>query len=262
MMSSAAVTVVEPTWLRSTVFVAFLAGFLALALFSRTVIGQLAAPLVEGGFPTPVYVSLGLLASVFTMMGVYRMGCTMTRGYERAALELAERREELCSEDEDRTRALEGMAARLAHEVKNPLAAIKGLSTHMARNATDPKTAERLAIVAAEADRLQGIVEGFLSFSRGLDDLERSARRTRTRSRASSPFCSRRVREEAGVTLEVTGDRGARRSTPTPASCARLSSTSCSTRSRRRPAVRPSTSSVGRVLRRSPHHRVATAAPG
>ena len=38
------------------------------------------------------------------------------------------RREELCDESEGRTRALEGIAARLAHEVKNPLAAIKGLS--------------------------------------------------------------------------------------------------------------------------------------
>ena len=36
----------------------------------------------------------------------------MTRGYERAALELAERREELCTENEDRTRAARGRSRR------------------------------------------------------------------------------------------------------------------------------------------------------
>jgi signal transduction histidine kinase len=131
----------------------------------------------------------------------------MTHGYERAAFELAERREELCSENEDRTRALEGMAARLAHEVKNPLAAIKGLSTHMARNATDPKTAERLAIVAAEAERLQSIVEGFLSFSRGLDDLRLAPTRPHEVARELAVLLETRA-QEAGVTIEVSGDEG------------------------------------------------------
>jgi signal transduction histidine kinase len=139
------------------------------------------------------------------MMGVYRIGCSMTRGYERAAMELVERREELCTENEDRTRALEGMAARLAHEVKNPLAAIKGLSVHMSRNAPDPKTAERLAIVAAEADRLQGIVEGFLTFSRGLDDLVLAPTKPHEVARELAVLLETRA-EEAGVTLELTGD--------------------------------------------------------
>jgi len=120
-------------------------------------------------------------------------------------MELAERREELCSENEDRTRALEGMAARLAHEVKNPLAAIKGLSTHMARNASDPKTAERLAIVAAEADRLQSIVEGFLTFSRGLDDLKLAPTRPYEVARELAVLLETRA-EEAGVVLELGGD--------------------------------------------------------
>src|SRR5271165_2900285 len=168
-MAAAAIKLHEPPWLRNVVFAVFLGGFLALAAVSRSAAGLLDGPLaVTNGWPSPEYVGIAVLAAAFAMTGVYGIGCAMTRGYERAALELAERREELCSENEDRTRALEGMAARLAHEVKNPLAAIRALSTHMARNATDGKTAERLAIVAAEADRLQGIVEGFLTFSRGL----------------------------------------------------------------------------------------------
>jgi len=59
------------------------------------------------------YATLSLLCVVFVMMGVYRMGCTMTHGYEQAALELAERREELCTEGEDRSRA--GISTPLTH---------------------------------------------------------------------------------------------------------------------------------------------------
>ncbi len=205
MLASAAFTVFDPPWLRGAAFLLFLSGLLALAMLSHTSIGHLAAPLLASTGPTVEFVTLALMASVFVMMGIYRMGCLMTAGYERAALELAERREELCTAGEDRSRALEGLAARLAHEVKNPLAAIKGLSTHMARHAADPKTAERLAIVAAEADRLQEIVDGFLSFSRGLDELNLGPTRPRDVARELEVLLEMRA-EEAGVKLAVSGD--------------------------------------------------------
>jgi signal transduction histidine kinase len=203
----AALTLRDPPWMRAAAFATFFVGFFSLAVFTRTSLGALPAPLVPvGGWSTPEYVTISLVSTIFSLLGIYRVGCTVTSGYERAALELAERREELCSENEDRTRALEGMAARLAHEVKNPLAAIKGLSTHMARNAGDPKTAERLAIVAAEADRLQAIVDGFLSFSRGLDDLNVTNFRPFEVVRELAVLLEMRA-QEAGVSLEVSGDR-------------------------------------------------------
>jgi signal transduction histidine kinase len=205
MMTGAAFGTMEPRWLRGAVFLMFVSGFVGLALFSRTDMGRLSAPLVGAAWPTAEYVTLSLVTAIFTMVGLHRTGCTMTRGYERVAFELAERREELCSAGEDRSRALEGMAARLAHEVKNPLAAIKGLSTHMARNAADPKTAERLAIVAAEADRLQAIVDGFLSFSRGLDDLRVGPTRPYEVAHELAVLLETRA-QEAGVALEVAGD--------------------------------------------------------
>jgi signal transduction histidine kinase len=207
MLVVAALTLRDPPWLRGAAFLVFLGGFLALAVLTHSPVGEFAAPLATTTrWPTSEYVSIALLATVFSMMGIYRVGCSVTRGYERAALELAERREELCSENEDRSRALEGMAARLAHEVRNPLAAIKGLSTHMARNAGDQKTAERLAIVAAEADRLQAIVDGFLSFSRGLDDLNLSTLRPFEVARELAVLLEMRA-QEAGVALDVSGDK-------------------------------------------------------
>ncbi len=129
-------------------------------------IGELYAPLghIDGG-ASGEFVTLALVAGVVSTIACVKIGMGISRAYERIALELDARREELCDESEGRTRALEGIAARLAHEVKNPLAAIKGLSTHMARSSNDPKVKERLTIAAGEAERLQDIVDGFLSFS-------------------------------------------------------------------------------------------------
>ncbi len=150
------------------------------------------------------YVALVLLSAIFATVVIYRFGARMFAAQERTALELAERREEICRETEDRTRALEGIAARLAHEVKNPLAAIKGLSAHMARSTAEPRVAERLTIVEAEATRLQAIVDGFLSFSRGLDDLKVDEVHPNVLAKELALLLGMRA-EEARQTLEVQG---------------------------------------------------------
>jgi signal transduction histidine kinase len=206
MICVASMAMQRPAWVRPLTMGLVVTGFAALALLSHTAVGQLAGPLAStAAGPSPDLIVVTLMSVGLTILGVAHMGGNITNGYERAALELASRREELCSENEDRTRALEGIAARLAHEVKNPLAAIKGLSTHMARQATDPKTAERLAIVAGEADRLQSIVDGFLSFSRGLDDLKLGPTKPHEVARELGVLLETRA-EEAGVAIHIGGD--------------------------------------------------------
>ncbi len=180
--------------------------FVLLAVFSHSGVGELAAPLAPvTAWSSTEYVVLSTATILYSMTVLSMMGHSFTVAYERVAYELAARREELCHESEDRTLALEGIAARLAHEVKNPLAAIKGLSAHMARSASDPKVAERLSIVATEADRLQSIVDGFLSFSRGLDDLKVAPVKPHEIARELSLLLETRA-NEMGVALEVTGD--------------------------------------------------------
>ena len=179
--------------------------FVGLALLSHTAVGALPPPLApRDGLPSPEYVVMAFGGLALTTLHLSHFGTFVKSAYERVAIELATRREELCTEGEDRTRALEGVAARLAHEVKNPLAAIKGLSAHMASQATDPKMAERLSIVAAEADRLRGIVDGFLSFSRGLDELSCSITKPYELARELSLLLETRA-ADAQLTLEVTG---------------------------------------------------------
>ena len=185
----------------------FLIGFVGMSTLAHTATGDslraFAPPIEWSGGP---YVALSFVSAALAAAGLFKMGRAVNIAYERIALELAVRREELCDESEGRTRALEGIAARLAHEVKNPLAAIKGLSTHVARNATDEKVKERLTIVAAEAERLQEIVEGFLSFSRGLDDLKVEATKPYEIARELSLLLETRA-ADAGVGIEVRGSR-------------------------------------------------------
>lgn len=184
----------------------FLLVFGVMAWFAKSY--ALPTPLwsTDGMFATREYVTIAFASAVMSLIAVYNIGKSITGAYERLTLELAERREELCDENEGRTRALEGIAARLAHEVKNPLAAIKGLSTHMARSAEDAKMKERLAIVASEAERLQEIVDGFLSFSRGLDDLNVAPTKPYDIARELSTLLEVRA-NEAGVPIEVRGSR-------------------------------------------------------
>lgn len=192
---------------RGVFAIKFILTFGVMAALSQTETFSLTEPLVpHGRHPSVEFVIIALANASLVVISMFKIGRAITIAHERIALELAERRDELCDESEGRTRALEGIAARLAHEVKNPLAAIKGLSTHVARNASDPKVKERLSIVAAEAERLQEIVEGFLSFSRGLDELHVEATKPFEIARELSLLLETRA-ADAGVTLDVRGSR-------------------------------------------------------
>src|ERR1700733_8571415 len=97
MICVASLTMQRPRWVRPLLIFMLIAGLATLAILSRTPMGRLVGPLAPtADGPSIDHVCLALVAAIFTMVGIYRMGWTMTSGYERAALELAERREEVC----------------------------------------------------------------------------------------------------------------------------------------------------------------------
>jgi signal transduction histidine kinase len=65
--------------------------------------------------------------------------------------------------ERDRLAALGSMAAGLAHEVKNPLGAIKGAAQLLEE---DPTSAEFIGIILEEVNRLDRVVGSFLDYAR------------------------------------------------------------------------------------------------
>jgi signal transduction histidine kinase len=70
--------------------------------------------------------------------------------------------------EKDRLAALGEMSAGLAHEIRNPLAAIKGAVQYLDPNKLPEDDREFLEIMIEEVNRLNGVVTQFLDYSRPL----------------------------------------------------------------------------------------------
>ena len=76
--------------------------------------------------------------------------------------------------EQTRLAALGTMAAGLAHEIRNPLAGIKGAAQYL-QDVDDPETSEEfLQVITTEVDRLNDVVKSFLDYARPFD-LQRKA---------------------------------------------------------------------------------------
>jgi signal transduction histidine kinase len=139
------------------------AGLLAMGLLPRHLFGP--------DVPQPAFwiVLLGVLATA----GLWhtRYALRLTRSLGDSACELGRTREEMVYRALARAREMEHVSLKLSHELKNPLAAIKGLVQLSARAACDPDSAEQLRVVAAEVDRMENILKEYLSFSRPVEAL-------------------------------------------------------------------------------------------
>ena len=63
--------------------------------------------------------------------------------------------------------ALGGLAAGIAHEIRNPLSSVKGMATYFKnRLASDPEAREAAEVMVSETDRLNRVINELLEFAR------------------------------------------------------------------------------------------------
>jgi signal transduction histidine kinase len=100
------------------------------------------------------------------------LGVTALTEAVRAVGEQHDRmRESVLAGTLERTKSLEAVGSKVAHELKNPLAAIKGLVQLLQRNSDDERAKDRLRVISDEVLRMECILREYLSFSRPLEDL-------------------------------------------------------------------------------------------
>lgn len=182
-----------PTWGLFAQSVAILA---ALLVLPRSVLGPV--------LPEP-WIHVGIAMSIAFAVWVSVVNIvTITEIYTRAAVDAARMREQVLDQHDARARDLETLGAKVAHELKNPLAAIAGLVQLLRQGEHEPKTSERLSVISSEVGRVEAILRDYLAFTRPLDALHPV-------SAALAPVVDDVLAllearaQGAGVTLERTG---------------------------------------------------------
>ncbi|MBV1860493.1 MAG: HAMP domain-containing histidine kinase [Nannocystaceae bacterium] len=119
-------------------------------------------------------VAASVMASLVSMFGL--LGSRLRREARQNLEQLQSAQRAALGVHRQRADDLTMMSGEIAHELKNPLASVKGLTQLLLRGCrpADVKAAERLGVLEREVSRMQEILEEFLNFSRPLTPLTRS----------------------------------------------------------------------------------------
>jgi signal transduction histidine kinase len=96
---------------------------------------------------------------------------SLVDAHGRVARSLDRFRGDMLQEAERRALSVEHLGAQVAHEVKNPLAAARGLVQLVQRHTQEERDVQRLQVVVTEIDRALSVLQDYLSFARPLSDL-------------------------------------------------------------------------------------------
>ncbi len=150
----------------STVTILFTCGLtVAIALLPEAIRGPAIA--------SPFHTVLATWTILFTLFLLRTSAFALGDAFRRTEVTLDKMREEVIVAATERAKSLEGIGSKVAHELKNPLSAIKGLVQLLKRGASDDKSRERLGVICSEVTRMEGILGDYLSFSRPLEDRKR-----------------------------------------------------------------------------------------
>jgi two-component system, NtrC family, sensor histidine kinase HydH len=142
---------------------------------------------------------------VVSFLGVAALLAPLQSALRKRSEELSRAREELASEALARAHSLEQVGAKVAHELKNPLTALKALVQLGLRNPSESPSHGRLQVFEKEVTRMQAILHDYLSFSRPLQEVR--PRRTELGPLVGDTLLVLSARaDHAGVRLSSRGD--------------------------------------------------------
>jgi two-component system, NtrC family, sensor histidine kinase HydH len=110
-----------------------------------------------------------LCAGILLWIGV----TSLADAYATARIALGKAGDTVIEAAEARVRALESLGATVAHEIRNPLSAVKGLVELLIESPDQGRARKRLDVVRGEVERVEKILDGYLSFARPWGELAR-----------------------------------------------------------------------------------------
>lgn len=175
-----------------------LALFIAMALLPQRWLG----PDVPHGH----HVAIAVTVFAWTVMMIYGFISRMQEATETAATAVDALRDEQVAASAEQLCRLQSVGAKVAHELKNPLASIKGLVQLIARTPDAARTRERLDVVQAEVQRMEAILADYLSFSRPLEDLRPQPIELAAVVADAAAVVAGRI-DHGGLTLKIDGKK-------------------------------------------------------
>jgi signal transduction histidine kinase len=192
-------------------FAAFARGRASGFLFALTLaaLGALALVGPLQSFPVisaPWSFRIVLISSALSFALLFVGVVGLVDAHARVAEQLERMRADLLREVERRAVSMEALGAQVAHDVKNPLTAVRGLVQLVQRKADDERDRERLSVVVDQVDRALSLLHDYLSFARPLSDLSLSQVDLRALLEDVAAVLEARALER-GVSMSVEGEQ-------------------------------------------------------
>jgi two-component system sensor histidine kinase HydH len=134
--------------------------------------GLLPAPILAVAYARPALVMAAQAVTLLVMvLYLGHVAATLSAGLGAALRGLERERAAAMRVAASRTRDLEAVAAKVGHEIKNPLAAVKSLLQLEQSRERAPEARQNLEAASREVARVQAILDDYLTFSRPFDGL-------------------------------------------------------------------------------------------